>query len=557
MSTAAVVRELKDADQDFEWYPTTTAMIDRVVRDLVPRLDSHEWYQNQRCSRGGASAPPVLDIGAGDGRLLIAVREAAKAAPSRVKTPVMYAIEKSTIHQRTLARNGIATIGADFRQQSLCDKRVFAIFCNPPYSEYVDWVCRIISEASTVLAYIIVPLRWRENAKIKEALAGRKCRVESMGTFDFRGADRSADVEVELFKLRFETSSAFDSVVEGMLPELSVFAKTDRLPCPDEDPGKNLATDEGGTEIDRMVREYDRRLESLFENYRAACRLDLEILSELGITKQIILDSIHAKIKALKHRCWTRLFEELHTVRNRMATAQRKRFIESLNDKFSIDFTHDNIMAVLIWVSESANEYFDEQLIDLFRELSLSCCVLKYKSNERVWSKQHFRYKFYTEPGHPTHYKLEYRLVVEHGGIETSEYEYRRKEFYGLTQRAHDMLSDVLTVANNLGFVCHDRPEKYRWTSGTPVEFKGVNGEVLLKVRAYKKGTMWFQFAPRLMLAINVEAGRLLGWLRSATQAADEMQLTGDEIEQVKEVFASSFRISSESPVLMIGSSHV
>jgi hypothetical protein len=44
----------------------------------------------------------------------------------------------------------------------------------------------------------------------------------------------------------------------------------------------------------------------------------------------------------------------------------------------------------------------------------------------------------------------------------------------------------------------------------------GDSGDVLFQAKAYMNGNMHFRFLPDAIKALNVEAGRLLGWLRSA-----------------------------------------
>ncbi len=55
---------------------------------------------------------------------------------------------------------------------------------------------------------------------------------------------------------------------------------------------------------------------------------------------------------------------------------------------------------------------------------------------------------------------------------------------------------------------------------------------------------MHMHFSPRVMLAINVEAGRLLGWLHDAEQAATELNATPEEKQIIAQVFNSSYRIA-------------
>jgi hypothetical protein len=55
---------------------------------------------------------------------------------------------------------------------------------------------------------------------------------------------------------------------------------------------------------------------------------------------------------------------------------------------------------------------------------------------------------------------------------------------------------------------------------------------------------MHLHINPKVMLAINVEAGRLLRWIRNPAEACSEMDLQGREAEQAANMFGSSFRIS-------------
>lgn len=55
-----IVTQLKDQDQDFEWYPTTDVMIETVATDIKRELLEEQMYLP-------SSSVSVLDIGAGDG----------------------------------------------------------------------------------------------------------------------------------------------------------------------------------------------------------------------------------------------------------------------------------------------------------------------------------------------------------------------------------------------------------------------------------------------------------------------------------------------------------
>ncbi len=78
------------------------------------------------------------------------------------------------------------------------------------------------------------------------------------------------------------------------------------------------------------------------------------------------------------------------------------------------------------------------------------------------------------------------------------------------------------------------------------MEFRLRDGSLLMDVRAFKNGNLHIRVAKDVMLAINVKAGALLGWLRTAEEAAEELQEQG-EIELVRKVFNKSHRIAPQA----------
>ena len=545
MSTAAVVRQLKQDEQDLEWFPTTKEIIAKVAYSLMSHLG---------CYSDAIRTPSLLDIGAGDGRVLLAVQKLVEKEDKHGKL-TLYAIEKAAYHLNNMPKE-ITVLGTDFEEQALADKPVGAIFCTPPYSQYEEWVLKILKEASTAHVYLVIPRRWRDNAEIQRAITARDGEVESLGEFDFEDADRRARAKVEIVHIRWARShqDAFDAVVKDMLPELDVFD----MPPEEEktaDAGLILHREKGDM-IEYLVEAYGRDLAELLENYKAAMRIKASILAELGVSKDSVTQSIRLKIKSLKNRYWETLFHEMATITNRLATKQRAAFLESLGNKLSIDFTFNNVYSILIWVTKWSNDYFDTQLVELFETLSHDSNVVKYKSNDRVWTQNDWRYRQYDydrPDGAPSHYTLEYKMVLTHGGICNSEWAHQREQYNGLIEPAFNLLQDIRTVANNLGFPCAVGPRGYQWAAGASNTMLLQNGDPLVEVRAFKNGNMHLRFNPRVMLAINIEAGRLLGWIRNPAEACQEMELKGDEIQQATALFGSQFKIGSESRQQLLG----
>jgi len=545
MSVSATVRALKENDEDFEWYPTTEEIISKVARNIYELADS----------RYGDRIDSVLDIGAGDGRVLKAIQKHCEDRKCH-KSMKFFAIEKAMFHLSNMTKD-ITVIGTDFEQQALADKPVGVIFCNPPYSEFTEWTLKILSEASASWLYLVIPRRWRDSKEIQYAIEARSGEVTLLGEFDFENADRQASAKVEVIRIGigYGKRDAFDKVIEDMFPEMDVFS----VELEDEKVKINQDLRHGNRNlVEVLVESYDKDLMSMIDNYRAALKINNRILNELGICKAGVLNSIRLKIKGLKDLYWKTLFDEMDTVTDRLATKQRKAFLSSLGDKVSIDFTENNVYSILIWVSKWANDFFDEQLIELFRTLSTDSCVVKYKSNERVWTNAGWRYGKYNFSGEGdtavSHYKLEYRIVLSHGGISTGSY-WDSDRHCGLQERAFDLLRDIVTVANNLGFPCKDTPRNYEWKSNKQNVLKLNNGQPLVAVRAFQNGNMHLHFNPKVMLAINVEAGRLLKWIRNPAEACQEMEITGEDAKAVEKMFGSSFKISPDSGFLRLAMS--
>jgi len=529
-ATMRIAELLKHDEQDFEWYPTTDEIIKKVARDI--RKTQNNYYHSQR-------KLSVIDIGAGDGRVLTQLKAELHSETwhESIEIDDLFAIEKSSIHLANLPKD-VVVIGTDFNEQTLVDKFATVAFCNPPYSEFEEWATRIIRECAVTDIYLVIPRRWRDSQTIKDAIELRSAEWESLGEFDFNNAERQARAKVEIVKVHIERDrkSAFDAAVLDMLPELEVFDR-----CPDKEEEKIDANMiEGGDLIQTMVDAYNAELEKLVSNYRSVVQIDVHILKELGVSKETITDGLRAKISGLKNKYWTNLFDRLDTVTQRLATKQRKAFLDSLTDKVAIDFTEKNIYSLMIWLTKWACDHFDQQLIDLYMSMAQKATVEKYKSNERVFKRGDWRYLDETD----THWKLCYRMVLEtHGGINTSSYTWEAVN--GLAKCSAELLSDFITVANNLGYKCSDTPHKHEWESNKKVEIYQDNGELLLDVRAFKNGNMHFRISKTLMLELNVQAGKLLGWLRSADEAVEELQATASEADLVRETFAKTNHIEA------------
>lgn len=110
-------------------------------------------------------------------------------------------IEKSQTLINAMPKD-VFVVGTDFHENFLVDKKADIVFCNPPYSEYVQWTARIINEANANYIYLVIPQRWGNSQGIKKAIKDRKARVKIVGNFSFENAeDRKARANVSLVRI--------------------------------------------------------------------------------------------------------------------------------------------------------------------------------------------------------------------------------------------------------------------------------------------------------------------------------------------------------------------
>jgi predicted RNA methylase len=525
-----LVNRLKSRDEDHEFYPTTNEIIAVVVRDIRSQ-------ENERWSS-------VLDIGAGNGKVLKALREGTKRDERNYYGPhltELFAIEKSEILCQELDRD-ILVVGTDFMEQSLLSKPVDVIFCNPPYSEYETWCERIIRQACASAVYLVIPIRWESSVRIKDAVAFREAEVEALGQFDFEQAeDRRARAKVHVLKvsLRNDSKDGIGDAFQRFFNEqfADVIGKFGEPKAGAEEECKEAprrAFDElvvGPSYPEALVNLYNQEMEGVEANYKLLGGLDVALMKEFGIVPERIMKCLAARLKGLKNDYWQELFGHLSAVTDRLTSKSRKQLVQELNAQVNVDFTLSNIWAVLIWVVKNANEYIDGQLLDAYEKMIEKCNIQLYKSNQRTWGEGDWRYG--RRPEDLSHYALDYRIVTHRvGGIHVG-YSWDK----GLDETAVEFMGDLLTIGKNLGFrsgAAHEELWNGRkeWISGEKKEFYCVREggaeagrrDTLFDVRAFKNRNLHLRLNQEFMLALNVEHGRLRGWLRSGQEASEELR---------------------------------
>lgn len=550
---AVLIRELKEAGEDREFYPTTNEIIATLCR-CIGLKDA-----DGRRPRGKHS---VLDIGAGNGKVLNAVKE-------RCGIDDLHAIEKSPILCAQLDKD-IMIVGTDFNEQSLLSKKVDVIFCNPPYSDFEAWAEKIIRQAASKVVFLVLPVRWEKSLRIADALKFRQVTARTVGKFDFEDAeDRRARAVVHLIRVDFFTDShserdaedAFDRSFEEQFADL-----LNKFKASEARPDGEKAERDGGEKADHaftglvagpnypaaIVELYNQEMANIHRNYKLVAQLDVSLLKEFSIEPKTILKCLKARLSGLKKDYWMELFSRLDSITSRLTSQSRKQLLERLHHHVDVDFTVSNILEIVLWVIKNANSYIDSQLISVYEKMVDKCNVQLYKSNQKTWVENGWRYG--QGDTFNTHFALDYRIVTHRiGGINA--------EFSGckLDQRACEFIADLRTIARNLGFQSPthfdgrlDHWERNTWQAGSLEQFALASGELLFDVRAFKNGNLHLRLKQDFILALNVEHGRLKGWLRNAQEAAEELQ-----DQKAAQYFNGNQRIEAGSGFAMLGDASV
>jgi hypothetical protein len=309
----------------------------------------------------------------------------------------------------------------------------------------------------------------------------------------------------------------------------------------------------GPTYVESLVALYDAECAKVQHNFALVAQLDVSLLKEFSINPPMVMKCLKERLAGLRSLYWNELFDNLHKVTDRLTSDSRRTLLDTLHRHVHVDFTESNIYAVLIWVIKNSNIYIDSQLIKTYELMVAKCNARLYKSNQRTWEEDRWRY--IDQKNKNTHFALDYRIVTHRiGGIKSGSFSFER----GLEERAADFLGDLLTLARNLGFDCTTNPYplsrsgRESWTSGQVHEFRGLERRtrrsvVLVEARAYKNGNIHLRLAPSFILALNVEHGRLQGWLRTREEAVEELADA-----EAGDYFHANILIGS-NPTLLLG----
>jgi hypothetical protein len=555
-STSSVVAELRDKGEDFEFYPTTDEQIETILSDMQIIADSFE------LSPSLSQRPSILDIGAGDGRVLLSMRDAINAnVPSHKEPFDAFAIEKASVHTATYAENGITLLGSCFHETNLVSKKATFAFSNPPYSEFSAWIERIINELNFHVLYAVIPKRWREDEAIKAAMKRRNLKFSKvLDESDFKTADRKARGEVDVVRFSFidlsdeaikevqednefrwekfkdyrsqsiytHTTDPFELFLENELGLKQTHSKvtqkfvksneSDRIKKSLKDEESEcyaLVKSEGL--LPALLNSYEKDMEHVLEQYKLIGQLDGAMLAELGVEHDNVKHAIKEKLFGYRSIYWSLLFDHFTVLKQRISTKHKNDMLRQLNNN-SLDFTMNNALYVIDVAVKITNEKTEETLVDVFLDLSNEESILRYyKSNEHIY-KDNWRFMRSSSdnPARLSKRVLDYRFVY------TAHSNFKKGDF-----NAIEFCNDLMVMFRLLGYSDIAPDKGYdEVDSGTKLTIMGnlPSGEriELVQLKFYYKGTRHIRFNQEAMLRLNVTVSRILGWVRTKQEFEDE-----------------------------------
>lgn len=558
MSVGQLVEQIKANNEDFEWYPTTQEIIRTLQEHCIKEGIAKDYYTSNEIHS-------VLDIGCGNGSFL----DHFCSNEQFCKNIRKYGIEKSNILAEQLSSD-IVLLGSDFEENTLIDKKVDMIFCNPPYSKYEEWTEKIIKEGNCKWIALVIPTRWKDSERIKEAMSKRKLEPEIVGTFDFNNAERKARATVDLVflsakdvfngkKYRAEPVDPFDLWFEE---SFSINAEKSKREAVKDKVKKNLENEIllHGDTAETLVKCYNYDMEKLYNNYRKLEELDQDIFEELKVDIDNLKEALKTRLQGLKHVYWHNLFKRYDKITSRLTSTARKKVIDRLDDNTSIDFTMSNIVQLTLWIIRHSNTLFDEQLTEYFYDLCNVDSIQRYKSNKR-WSDDDWRYV--KEHRYGNRYDrdtkdrlkstgcimLDYRIIVE----AYSNFDEGWSDL-NLTESCITFLEDTIVIGKNFGYdIDFTLPHSYnniKYEDWRNFNICTTDGQVFANVKLYKNGNRHIKFRKDFMQKLNVEMARINGWVQDKREAMEEMDIPADKMD---EIWGSTIKIDYTSGKKLLG----
>jgi len=556
VSTSKKIAILKNANEDFEWYPTTDEIMAAMKKDIFSYFRTHQRdyvttredkieiktsyydYEKQRDIKGEfIELESFLDIGAGDGRVLDCLNESQGSSLCK-----KYGIEIARAQADDLICRGVFIIGRNFWDVTLNDQYYALIYSNPPFSDYERWACKILYESNFCVLYLVMPKRWTESKLIQKELKNRY-EYTIVGEFDFSKADREARGKVHLVRINAEwkqekecgvnskgkkvySSTQYQNSVENAFERwvkdyIATF-EGDNEDFNEWREKEQQAIALKHTPIDQLVIDYEAEKENLGAAFKAIGKLNPEIIKLMGQDKKSMLEIIRKSISSLKSKYWRAAFEKLDPVKSRMIRKTKDNIFGNIQEFKTLDFNADNIYSIIIWIVNNCNIGILDQIGEVFDALTDKDFIEEYKSN-RHWTKSTWRHtqNDYKYKNLPARWKLglDYRIVVETMAYDRYSHQAR-----------YTIVDDFIIICSNLGFPIdpYDTPD---YTDNrTEQKFHTVDGELAFTMRYYTGNkNAHLKINKKLLMKFNIEVAKIRKWMSDPDDVVEEYGIPKDE----------------------------
>jgi hypothetical protein len=556
--TGIKLKALIEGGEDFEWYPTTDEILQKMNGDLHHLLVKGNLSSYRgRCGRGSLFSyrsdynretkkdeysyfvDSFIDVGAGDGRVLDAIH----GIKGDIEIRRRYGIEIAKTQADDLINRDVFIIGRDFWKTSLLDKEYSVIFSNPPYSRFTEWTEKLFREANFGVMYLVLPVRWKQSLDSRCGI--ELYDVKNIGEFDFTDAERKARSRVNLIRVthkkvrvedRYRGESAGFHIEYGKKDEPDSFERWINETIgtfegePEEDENKK-ALKLRGKEIPELVESFEAEAKALLELFKAIGRTPHRVIKAFNIDRKSILEIIRQDIRSLKTRYWKVAFDKLSSVNTRLTHETRNRLLEEMEEFNTLDFNEDNIYSIVVWVIKNFNKYTSEQILSVFDALTSQDYIKAYKSNVH-WTQDDWRYTKTKGQGKPEKYILDYRLVTH------SYKSYRYDQC---------VIDDFIVICRSLGFYIPDYRYLDHQAIGDEQRFYTTDSELAFTVRVYKNHNAHMKINRELMMKFNIEVARLRHWINSYEDIRDEFEVSAME----------AFKLWNRPSLLRLGASDI
>ena len=549
MNTKEIVKVLKENNEDFEFYPTTDEIIQCIIAKVASRYND---YVN------------ILDVGCGNGKTLQKLGRYLSNENSGLnsnRVTKLLGIEKSGA-LRSVCSSDIGIVGCDFLQSNLSNKKLGFVFCNPPYSQFELWACKLLLECDCNDLVMVLPKRWSESSRISDITQKRGVTAEVLGTFGFLEGERSARAEVDVIRIKGlkRKSSYFSEVLKEILQDDDFCnsrpydrKKSNELKDKLEDKEGNLLVT-GNDYVQMLCSLYYAEKEKLQKLLEALGNIPTDVFQDLEIEFSKILKIVEYKYSDIDKRYWQEVITRLAPITKRLITKERQELLDYINE-LQLDFNAENIYHAVVVCIKAVNINVDKQVLSVYNILIEDCNVEAYKSNKRVFSDDNINTK------HPSKLKLSCRVIKKMTGLRVKYLGNSFKNDFTLTECCRDFLSDLVVIIKNLGYSVkiEDYLQEFRnasWYSNRYIageknyimgNYGALQNVLIVEFKFYKNGNIHFKFNQDFLTKLNVIKGKLEGWLHDKNDVMQEFNVKESEAVQLlgmcEKIIPTQFRI--------------